>query len=197
MDTDQESHPGLHHHSSFVELADLRPLPKRKPPILSSKQVYKRKVVRAKIITSTPEKENAMKKREEKLPKTKKKLLVDDESSDDQFEKISIHGESSEYEEDFDDAQTEEQARKEPEEGDYVFIRFKPAKSKNKWLFYVGLITKIFTEDGETSYDVDFYRQSKKCLGKFVKPVCEGKAGTKRVQSMLQFPVNLDQYKCQ
>ena len=46
-------------------------------------------------------------------------LAVAEKSSDETLnENISLHGESSEYEEDFD----EDIARKEPEGGDFVFI---------------------------------------------------------------------------
>lgn len=209
---------GLEHQISFEELTNLRPLPKRKTSNQSSSQASKKKIAGAKIITSTPEKHVALMKMEEKLQKlrkTQKKIVVEDESSDDEVENISMHGESSEDEEDFADDQTDGQSRKDPEDDDYVLVKLKLENSENKWVFYVGQIKERIKDEEETCYDVDFYRQSKKLPGRFVKPANEDRAkvmkneivmclpkpittgGTKRVQSMLKFPLNLEEYKCQ
>lgn len=202
------------HQTSFEELVDLRPIPKRKLTNLSTRKVCKRKSVGTKLITSTPEKEEAMRREKEKLLKQKNLPITEESSDETGDEDMSLHGESSEYEEDFDE-DLAEQSRKEPESGDFVLVKFKPVNSKNKWLFYVGQIGDKFTDNDEKCYEVDFYRQSKKCPGKFIKPPCEDKAkvmrsdilmclpnpvssgGTKRMQSMIHFNVDLEQYKCQ
>ncbi|XP_076035778.1 uncharacterized protein LOC143021873 isoform X3 [Oratosquilla oratoria] len=113
MSTNKDScqEEGLDHQTSFEEWTDLR-----KPSNQSSNQASKRKIAGAKKITSTPEKNLALMKMEEKLQKlrkTQKRLVVEDESSDEEVENTSIHGESSEYEEDFAADQTEEQSMKE------------------------------------------------------------------------------------
>ena len=67
----------------------------------------------------------------------------------------------------------------------------------------------------EKHVDVEFYRQSRKMNGRFIKPDIEDKSriargdtimclpkpittgGTKRISSMLQFSVALEDYQCQ
>ena len=68
------------------------------------------------------------------------------------------------------------------------------------------------TDEGETSYDVKVYRQSRKMNGRFIKPDIENKSmiargdvimclpkpittgGTKRNSSMMVFSVDLDDH---
>lgn len=117
-----------------------------------------------------------MEEKLQKLRKTQKKIVVEDESSDDEVENISMHGESSEDEEDFADDQTDGQSRKDPEDDDYVLVKLKLENSENKWVFYVGQIKERIKDEEETCYDVDFYRQSKKLPRRFVKPANEDRA---------------------
>ena len=79
-------------------------------------------------------------------------------------------------------------------------------------MYYVG---KVLQQFGNNNYEIDFYRQYRKMPGRFTKPPMEDLAeilrndiimvlpeptstgGTKRVASMLQFPVDLQDYNCQ
>ena len=99
-------------------------------------------------------------------------------------------------------------AVKDPETDDCVLAKLIPNNS-TKGAHYVGAITEVSTDEGETSYDVEFYRQSRKMNGRFIKPDIEDKFriarcdiimclpkpittdSTKRIASMLLFNVDL------
>ena len=88
-------------------------------------------------------------------------------------------------------------------------------KFQEKWVFYIGQITDLIEDDEEICFDVEFYRQSRKCPGRLIKSASEDSkshekfycdvpaqtittSGTiKRVQSMLKYPIDLDGYKFQ
>ncbi|KAG1659841.1 Armadillo-like helical domain-containing protein 3 [Nymphon striatum] len=63
-------------------------------------------------------------------------------------------------------------AAKDPETSDFVLAKLTPINS-SKEVHYVGQITEVSTDEGETSYEVEFYRQSRKVCGRFIKPDVE------------------------
>ena len=175
--------------SSFQELVEIRPLPKRKANV-QLKLHSKRKAVGCKLITSTPEKEAAeekIQKKNQKKPRPKKKLIPktipinlnpslndkDDTSSSDE---LSFHSDSSDFEEDFSEleghSEITEPAEKEPEVDDFVLVKLTPVNSKNA-VHYVAQIVDVSTDDEGTAYHVEFYRQSRKMPSRFTKPLVE------------------------
>ena len=139
-----------------------------------------------------------------------------DTSSDySENDNISVHEESSDFEEDFSELdQHSELTAEDPRTGDFVLVKLVPVNSSDA-IYYVGQITDVTTDDGKKEYLVEFYRQSRKMCGRFTKPnvkdtdvvnrddivMCLPKpittGGTKRCASMLKFSVNLEDYHCQ
>ena len=210
--------------SSFQDLTKIRPLPKRNAENQQKRKVKKRPIG-CKLITSTPEKEAA---KEKKKPKKQMKLqpkkktaaktffkTLNTSSDYNENDHISVHEESSNFEEDFSELdQHSELTAKDPRTEDFVLVKLVPVNSSNA-IYYVGQISDVTTDDGEKEYLVEFYRQSRKMCGRFTKPnvkdtdvvnrddivMCLPKpittGGTKRCASMLKFSVDLEDYHCQ
>lgn len=101
-------------------------------------------------------------------------------------------------------------AAKVPEIGDSVLVMLTPVNSSKK-LYYVAKICDKFSEDDNLLFDVEFFRQTRKMKGRFIQPevkdwsriaktdivMCLPKpltaGGTKRVASMIQFGIDLEQ----
>ena len=60
-----------------------------------------------------------------------------------------------------------EPAVKDPETGDFVLFKLIPTNFIRR-VHYVGQLTEVSTDEGETPYDVEFYRQSRKMNGRIV-----------------------------
>ena len=102
---------------------------------------------------------------------TMESRVSSDDNDDDVEDHISYHGESSDYEADFSEmdccSELAEPAVKDPETGDFVLVKLIPINS-TKRVHYVGQLTEVSTDEGETSNDVEFYRQSRTMNGRFV-----------------------------
>ena len=165
--------------SSFQDLTKIRPLPKRNAENRQKRNV-KKTPIGCKLITSTPEKEAA---KEKKKPKKQMKLqpkkktagktffeTLDTSSDYSENGHISVHEESSDFEEDFSELdQHSELIAKDPRTGNFVLVKLVPINSSNA-IYYVGQITDVTTDDGKKEYLVEFYRQSRKMCGRFTKP---------------------------
>ena len=74
---------------------------------------------------------------------------------------ISVHEESSDFEEDFSELDQHSELTADPRTGDFVLVKLVSFNSSNS-IYYVGQITDVTTDDGEKEYLVEFYRQSRK-----------------------------------
>ena len=136
-------------------------MPKRKAGD-QSKSCGKRSAFGCKLATSTPEKEAALEKLKSKNQKTsrpKKKsaavkkfalLFTRVQMITMMVLKISYHGESSDYEDDFSEMDCcsglGALAVKDPETGDFVLVKLIPINS-TKRVHYVGQITMVSTDE--------------------------------------------------
>ena len=129
--------------------------------------------------------------------------------SDDSFSKLD--SDSDDYEEKFEKDFGLQNSNKKLEVGDYIIVKLMPINSTKARHYVANIVEK--NEDGD--YKVQFFRQSSKVPGKFVKPIEEDTSivqredivfclpppssvgGTKRMQSMLRFPVGLDKFSCE
>ena len=179
----------------------------------------KRKRGYAKVLTSALEKNKLIenhqkknsKKAKEKIVKRWKATDVDDSvlDSDDSFSKLD--SDSDDYEEEFEEDFGLQNSNKELEVGDYIIAKLMPINSTKARHYVANIVEK--NEDGD--YEVQFFRHSSKVPDKFVKPFEEDTSivqkedivfchpppssvgGTKRMQSMLRFPVSLDKFSCE
>ena len=201
---------------SFSDLTEIRPFPKRKQ---SKMKQRKRKRGYAKVLTSTPEKNKLIKSHQKKHNKKAKGKIVKRRKatdgydsvldSDDSFSKLD--SDSDDYEEEFEKDFGLQNSNKELEVGDYIIVKLMPINSTKARHYVANIVEK--NEDGD--YEVQFFRQSSKVPGKLVKPNEEDTSivqredivfclpppssvgDTKRMQSMLRFPVGLDEFSCE
>ena len=127
--------------------------------------------------------------------------------SDESFSKFDSDSDDyEEFEEDF----RLQNPNKELEVGDYIIVKLMPI-NRTKVRHYVA---KVIEKNKDGDYEVQFFRQSFKVSGKFVKPIEEDIStvqredivfclpapssvdGTKRIQSMFKFLVSLDKFSC-
>ena len=129
--------------------------------------------------------------------------------SDDSFSKLDY--DFDDYEGEFEEDFGLQNPNKELEVGDYIIVKLMPINSTKARHYVANIVEK--NEDG--NYEVQFFRQSSKVPGKFVKPIEEDTSivqrkdivfclpppssvgATKRIQSMLRFPVNIDKFSCE
>ena len=129
--------------------------------------------------------------------------------SDDSFSKLD--SDFDDYEGEFEEDFGLQNPNKELEVGDYIIVKLMPINSTKARHYVANIVEK--NEDG--NYEVQFFRQSFKVPGKFVKPIEEDTSivqrkdivfclpppssvgATKRIQSMLRFPVNIDKFSCE
>ena len=129
--------------------------------------------------------------------------------SDDSFSKLD--SDSDDYEEKFEEDFELQNSNKELEIGDYIIVKLISRNSTKARHYVVNIVEKNSNGD----YEVQFFRQSPKIPGKFVKPIEEDASivqredivfclpppssvgGTKRMQLMLRFPIILDKFSCE
>ena len=124
--------------------------------------------------------------------------------SDDSFSKLD--SDSDDYEETFEEDFGLQNPNNEPEVGDYIIVKLMPINSMKAGHYVANIVEKNEDDD----YEVQFFKHSSKFFCNFVKsiekdasivqredivfclPPPSSVGSTKRIQSMLSFPVNLD-----
>ena len=185
---------------SFADLLALRPLPKVVEEA-NKKKRGGRKRGYAKILTSTPERQKVVEViRSRRVTRaSSKKSAIECLKGSLPIEDLSAN-------------QSVSESQKNPKVGDYIVVAGKSTKNK-KSMHFVACITA--KDETTSTLHVQRFRQSKKMPDKFSEPAKEDivkvkfdqiahslpppstVGGTKRVQSMLSFPIDLSDYSFQ
>ena len=170
----------------------------------------KRKQGYAKVLTSAPEKNKLIKSHQKKNNKKAKGKIKRRKATDgdDSFSKVG--SDFDDYDEEFEEDFGLQNPNEEREVGDCIIVKLMPINSTKARHYVANIVEK--NEGGD--YEVQFFRQSSKVPGTFVKPIEEDTSivkrkdivfclspssvgGTKRIQSMLRFPVSLEIFSCE